>query len=68
MNNDKNKSNVTTFISNLAGSLQCVELNTLNMLDQADQAFDYSITDIISQLNCFIDVSIFWYQYFIVIN
>lgn len=57
-NYDENRLNVTTFISNLAGNLQCLELKILNSLDKSEQILDYSVQYIINQLDCFIDVSI----------
>lgn len=59
INYDENRLNVTKFISNIVGNLQCLEFNILQSLDKSEQVLDYSIKNIIKQLNCYIDVSIY---------
>lgn len=57
---DINKQNVTIYVSSVIGALQGLEYKFLNKLDKADQAIANSISNVMSQLNNLIEVSIYY--------
>ncbi|XP_029343663.1 tripartite motif-containing protein 29 isoform X1 [Acyrthosiphon pisum] len=53
--NEQNKKDISTYVSSVIGTLQCLEQRFFSMIDQAEQSSSKSMTHVVGQLNSFVD-------------
>lgn len=60
--NEQYRKSISTYVSSVIGTLQCLEQRLFSMIDQAEQSSSNSMTHVVGQLSSFIDVRIIIYR------
>jgi len=60
--NEQNKKFISTYVSSVIGTLQCLEQRLFWMIDKAEQSSTNSMTHVVGQLSGFIDVRLIIYR------